>query len=224
VSNGGNDTILGTPTGPTSFIARSVPLSPGPNTLTATAVRRDGTSSSASVTVDMRQRLVVLTSPTKAATYEMPPSLTFQADTLLSSGTVQRVDYFRDQLRAIVGGASSAYAAISANPLGRGDEIRVLHISDLHLSTLGFDFAQELARGFDVDLVLDTGDITSFGTPAENVVTTFVPAFQRPYVFVRGSHDSASLQRAIARVPDAQVVDGDAVTVAGLTIYGLGDP
>jgi predicted MPP superfamily phosphohydrolase len=138
--------------------------------------------------------------------------------------TVQRVDYFRDQLRAIVGGASSAYAAISANPLGRGDEVRILHISDIHLSPLGFDFAQELAKGFDVDMVLDTGDITSFGTPAENVVTTFIPAFQRPYVFVRGSHDSASLQRAIAGVPNARVVDGNAVTVDGITIYGLGDP
>jgi predicted phosphodiesterase len=138
--------------------------------------------------------------------------------------TVERVDYFRDQLRAIVGGASSAYTAIAANPLGRSDEIRILHISDIHLSPLGFDFAQELARGFDVDFVLDTGDITSFGTPAENVVTTFIPAFQRPYVFVRGSHDSIDLQRAIAGIPDAHVVDGNAVTVKGITIYGLGDP
>ena len=55
--------------------------------------------------------------------------------------TVERVDYFRDQLRAIVGGASSAYSAIAANPLGRGNEIRILHISDIHLSPLGFDFA-----------------------------------------------------------------------------------
>ena len=138
--------------------------------------------------------------------------------------TVERVDYFRDQLRAIVGGASSAYTAIAANPLGRGDEIRILHISDIHLSPLGFDFAQELAKGFDVNFVLDTGDITSFGTPAENVVTTFIPAFQRPYVFVRGSHDSIDLQRAIAGVPGAHVVDGNAVTVDGITIYGLGDP
>jgi predicted phosphodiesterase len=140
------------------------------------------------------------------------------------SSTVERVDYFRDQLRAIVGGASTAYTAISGNPLGRGDEIRVLHISDIHLSPLGFDFAQELARGFDVDAVLDTGDVTSFGTPAENVVTTFIPAFQVPYVFVRGSHDSIGLQHAIAGVPNAHVVDGTTVSVAGLTIYGLGDP
>lgn len=138
--------------------------------------------------------------------------------------TVERVDYFREQLRAIVGGASSAYAAIEANPLGQGQEIRILHISDIHLSPLGFDFAQELARGFDVDAVLDTGDVTSFGTPAENIVATFIPGFDRPYVFVRGSHDSVALQQAIDRVPNATVLDGTSATVAGITIYGLGDP
>ncbi len=138
--------------------------------------------------------------------------------------TVERVDYFRQQLRAIVGGASSAYSAIQANPLGQGQEIRILHISDIHLSPLGFDFAQELARGFDVDAILDTGDVTSFGTPAENVVASFIPGFSRPYVFVRGSHDSMDLQRAIAQVPNATVVDGTSTTVAGVTIYGLGDP
>ena len=157
--------------------------------------------------------------PTYSGTLALAPQVFGPLDS-----TVERVDYFRDQLRGIVGGASSAYAAISGNVLGRGDEIRVLHISDIHLSPLGFDFAQELAKGFDVDAVLDTGDVTSFGTPAENVVASFIPGFGVPYVFVRGSHDSIGLQDAIARVPNAHVVDGSTVSVAGLSFYGLGDP
>ena len=157
--------------------------------------------------------------PTYSGTLSLAPQLFGPL-----GSTVERVDYFRDQLSAIVGGASSAYSAIQANPLGQGQEIRILHISDIHLSPLGFDFAQELARGFDVDAVLDTGDVTSFGTPAENVVTSFIPGFSKPYVFVRGSHDSMDLQRAIAQVPNATVVDGTSTTVAGITIYGLGDP
>jgi len=32
-------------------------------------------------------------------------------------------------------------------------------------------FAVEIARAFDVDFVADTGDLTSFGTPVENLVT-----------------------------------------------------
>jgi predicted phosphodiesterase len=157
--------------------------------------------------------------PTYSGTLALAPQLFGPV-----GSTVERVDYFRAQLRAIVGGASSAYSAIQANPLGQGQEIRILHISDIHLSPLGFDFAQELARGFDVDAVLDTGDVTSFGTPAENVVASFIPGFSVPYVFVRGSHDSVDLQRAIERVPNATVVDGTSTTVAGVSIYGLGDP
>jgi len=136
----------------------------------------------------------------------------------------ERLGYFRAELQRIVDGALRAYRSIQGNPLAGEDVIAVLHVSDLHLSTLGFEFAQQVAAGFDVDLVLDTGDLTSFGTPAEEFVLRFIPAFDRPYVFVRGNHDSVELQRAMARVPNAVVLDGRAVEVAGLTIYGLGDP
>jgi predicted phosphodiesterase len=139
-------------------------------------------------------------------------------------GTIKRVGYFRDELERIVASAGQAYAAIEANPLGRGDEITVLHISDIHLSTLGYGFALRLAQGFNVDMVLDTGDTGSFGTEAEQAILSWVPRFERPYVFVRGSHDSFAFQQAVARYQNATVLDGNAATVAGLTIYGLGDP
>ena len=139
-------------------------------------------------------------------------------------GAIERVGYFRDQLRRVVAGAARAYDVIETNPVGRGSEIRVLHISDIHLSTIGMEFAQELARSFDVDLVLDTGDTGSFGTPADELILSEIPRFERPYVFVRGSHDSTSFQAAVARLPNAIVLDGNAQAVQGLTIYGLGDP
>ena len=100
----------------------------------------------------------------------------------------------------------------------------MLHISDIHLSTLGYGFALQLAQSFDVDMVLDTGDTGSFGTAAEQAILTWVPRFERPYVFVRGSHDSISFQRAVAGYPNATVLDGSATEVEGLTVYGLGDP
>ncbi len=136
----------------------------------------------------------------------------------------ERIGYFRSELERIVDGALRAYRSIQANPLGGEDVIAVLHVSDLHLSTLGFEFALQVAEGFDVDLVLDTGDLTSFGTGAEEFVLRYIPPFDRPYVFVRGNHDSLELQQAMARLPNAVVLDGRAVQVAGLTIYGLGDP
>jgi predicted phosphodiesterase len=139
-------------------------------------------------------------------------------------GAIERVGYFRDELRRVVAGAARAYAAVESNPLGQGDEIRVLHIGDIHLSTLGYGFAQELAESFDVDLVVDAGDTESFGTPEETFILSEIPRFERPYVWVRGSHDSLAFQQAVARVKGATVLDGETTEVEGLSIYGLGDP
>ena len=139
-------------------------------------------------------------------------------------GAIERVGYFREELRRVVAGAARAYAAIESNPLGRGDEVRVLHISDIHLSTLGYEFAQELARSFDVDLVLDTGDTTSFGASNEEFILSEIPGFGLPYVWVRGNHDSREFQEALGRVEGTVVLDGDTAEVDGFTIYGLGHP
>lgn len=135
----------------------------------------------------------------------------------------ERIDYFREQLGRVVDGAVEAYTSIRANPLG-GTEVRVLHVSDIHNSPLGFEFAQDIARGFDVDLVVDTGDMTSFGTPAESLLARYLPGFARPYVFVRGNHDSPGLQAAVGRQQNAIVLDGTTAGIAGLEIYGLGHP
>jgi Icc-related predicted phosphoesterase len=135
----------------------------------------------------------------------------------------ERIDELRAGLEQIVDGTVQAYTTLQASP-DREDAIRVLHISDIHASLLGMDFAREVAEGFDVDLVIDTGDITSFATPVESLIVSRIAEFERPYVFVRGSHDSVALQREIARLPNSTVLDGRAVTIEGLTIYGLGHP
>jgi predicted phosphodiesterase len=158
-------------------------------------------------------------SPTYSGTLSLAPKLFGPV-----RGTIERVGYFRDQLQSVVAGAARAYAAVEANPFGATPEISVLHISDVHLSTLGMDFAQELARSFDVDLVLDTGDTSSFGTEAEAIILQTIPGFDRPYVWVRGNHDSLSFQQAVGSQPNAEALDGETADVRGLTIYGLGDP
>jgi predicted MPP superfamily phosphohydrolase len=134
-----------------------------------------------------------------------------------------RIGDLRAGLRQIVDGTVRAYTTLQSVPLAE-DAIRVLHISDIHASVLGMDFAQEVARGFDVDIVIDTGDITSFGSPVEELIASEIPDFGRPYVFVRGSHDSVGLQDAIARQANAIVLDGRHETIEGLTVYGLGHP
>ena len=135
----------------------------------------------------------------------------------------EKIDAYRIGLSRVVDGASRAYALIADDPLGQGEDLRVLHISDTHLSVLGRDLARELADGFDVAFVLDTGDATSFGTEVESGTLSGF-GIDRPYVFVAGNHDSSAVTEKVKRIPGAVVLDGDAKEIAGLTVYGFGHP
>jgi predicted phosphodiesterase len=139
-------------------------------------------------------------------------------------GAATKFDEFRTQLERVVDGAIKVYTSIQTNPVGAPGEIRVLHVSDIHLSPLGFEFARQLAEGFDVNFVLDTGDTTSFGTPPENAVLNDIRDMGKPYVWVRGNHDSRIFQAALAKLPNTRVLDGDTTVEGGLRIYGIGDP
>ncbi len=159
-------------------------------------------------------------SPSYSGSLALAPRLIGEVRT-----ATERIDAFRQELRDIVDGAVRVYSTLGTAGPERGEEIRVLHVSDIHLSPLGLSFAQELAREFDVDVVVDTGDLTSFGTDLEEAILSEVAAFERPYVFVRGNHDARSLAQAMAvEVPNAVVPNGATAEVAGLRFYGLGHP
>jgi predicted phosphodiesterase len=151
-------------------------------------------------------------------------SLKLASQVIPPGRTVQSLDAFQEQLARVLQGAVNAYTSVQTNPIGRAGEIRVLHISDIHLNPLGFDFAQQIADGFDVDFVIDTGDTTSFGSTPENFVLADIRDFDRPYVWVRGNHDSKAFQRAVANLPNTLVLDGNTTLLHGIRIYGLGHP
>lgn len=151
-------------------------------------------------------------------------SLGLAAQVIPPGRTVQALDAFQEQLRRVLQGAINAYTSIQTNPIGRAGELRVLHISDLHLAPFGFEFAKQIADGFDVDFVIDTGDTTSFGSKPENFVLNDIRDLGRPYVWVRGNHDSKAFQHALAKLPNTLVLDGNTTLLHGIRIYGLGDP
>jgi predicted phosphodiesterase len=77
---------------------------------------------------------------------------------------------------------------------------------------------------FQVDAVLDTGDITDWGSSPENRLINAVGTLGVPYVYIRGNHDSAATAALIAAQPNAVVLDGSDTTVAGLSVIGTPDP
>jgi predicted MPP superfamily phosphohydrolase len=139
---------------------------------------------------------------------------------------VERFDRYRVQLAELVGNVAALYEAAQGLPEvhGDGDTIDVLHVSDIHLNPQAFDVMRELIKPFDVDAILDTGDITDWGTEPETQLVDQIASLRVPYVWVRGNHDSMRTQAAVAAQPNAVVLDGGGADVAGLRVWGIGDP
>jgi predicted phosphodiesterase len=164
-------------------------------------------------------RTEAFTSPTFHGSLSLAPKLIGPVE-----NATTRIEDLRAELQRVVEGAARAYTSISSVSTDGANVIAVLHISDIHLSPLGQDFARQIADGFGVDFIIDTGDLTSFGTPPEQFVLRQIRDIGMPYVFVRGNHDSLALQAAMEQIPNAIVLDGDTRTVDGLSVYGLGHP
>jgi predicted MPP superfamily phosphohydrolase len=139
----------------------------------------------------------------------------------------QRVDTYRDQLADLLRTGTGVYRKIATLPEPPpADAVRLLHVSDIHLSPAAFPLTHALAAEYRVDAVVDTGDLVDWGTPAENAFAAQIGTLGVPYVFVKGNHDSTGIADAVARQPNAIVLTRDAEPreIAGLRFAGMADP
>jgi predicted phosphodiesterase len=145
-------------------------------------------------------------------------------------GDARRIadDYgkYADQLQQIVSNVSRLYTTVSSLPVYEpaGNTTRLLHVSDLHLNPAAWGLIRTVVQTFEIDAVVDTGDMVDWGSAAETGFASAIPQVGVPYIFVRGNHDSQALQAAVARQRNAVVLDNAITTVDGLTIAGIGDP
>ncbi|GIJ78328.1 Calcineurin-like phosphoesterase [Micromonospora phaseoli] len=145
-------------------------------------------------------------------------------------GDVRKIadDYTRyaEQLQRLIGNVTQLYTTVSALPVYEPEPgtTRVLHISDLHLNPTAWQLIRTVTEQFGIDVVIDTGDITDWGSEPEASYVGSISLLEKPYVYIRGNHDSGRTAAAVARQPNAIVLDNTTVTVAGLTIAGIGDP
>jgi predicted phosphodiesterase len=139
---------------------------------------------------------------------------------------VSNFQAYGEQLGALVGNVAELSAAASSLPSLGGTEgdIRVLHVSDIHLNPNVWPILRSVVDQYDVNVVLDTGDIADHGTSLENRLLTPIASLGVPYVYIRGNHDSASTAAAIAAMENTTVLNDTVVDVAGLTIAGAADP
>jgi predicted MPP superfamily phosphohydrolase len=145
-------------------------------------------------------------------------------------GDARRIanDYtkYAEQLQRLVGNVSQLYTTVSALPVYEPapGTTRVLHVSDMHLNPTGWQLIRTAVEQFDIDVVIDTGDITDWGSEPEASFVGSIGLLKKPYVYIRGNHDSGKTAAAVARQPNAIVLTNSTTTVAGLTVAGIGDP
>lgn len=139
---------------------------------------------------------------------------------------VEQFDDYSAQLAGLVANVTALYRAAEGLPnLDPGDDaVRLLHVSDIHNNPQAYDLAEQIVDQFEVDAIVDTGDTTDWGTDLESRLFTRVSDLGVPYVWVRGNHDSRRTQFAMAAQRGAVVLDGEYADVAGLRIWGIGDP
>lgn len=114
--------------------------------------------------------------------------------------------------------------ANAAAPLERlQDDIKVLHVSDLHNNPLGLSFIAKIKADFGPDFIVDTGDLTDFGTPLEEGLLARLPALKVPYYVALGNHDSPVIAEEVRTLSGVHLLEGWQA-VKGLTLAGRADP
>ena len=134
------------------------------------------------------------------------------------------------RLRNVSTNLGALYGRIDAaarDPAGDAGTISVLHVSDIHNNPAAIAFVKDLAREFSVAAVIDTGDLSDFGTSRRD------PGDARPRrparsVCLRGrkprlaDYGARRRERPARRSCYAQ--DDKPVEVAGLRLIGSPDP
>jgi predicted phosphodiesterase len=131
-----------------------------------------------------------------------------------------------DQLAGLVTNVTRLYETAIALPTWSptDDLTRVLLVSDLHLNPAAWGVIRAVADQYDVDVIVDAGDIADHGTAPEARYVEPISRLGRPYLFVKGNHDSVLIVRAVEAQPNAIVLDHQPVTIAGLRFLGAPDP
>lgn len=109
------------------------------------------------------------------------------------------------------------------HPMTAENTLRVLHVSDIHNNPAAFDFIEKVVGSFKIDLIIDTGDFTDYGTELESELVSRSASLPVPYIFIPGNHDSPQVIEAM-RQGGVLVLDHGIIEIEGLRIAGIADP
>lgn len=137
-----------------------------------------------------------------------------------------RLPEFSEKLSLVAGNLNSLFAQVDTlSPLAQGDgELKVLHVSDIHNNPAAVELIQKVIDGFGVDLVIDTGDLTDYGTKLEAEINRKINNLGVKYLFIPGNHDSPEVISRLRKYKNVIVMTERIYHTNGLTIMGWADP
>ena len=127
------------------------------------------------------------------------------------------------RLEALADRIEGLYRSVEGDGGPPAPRTTFLHVSDIHSNPVGIQLVEETAEGFDVDAIIDTGDLTSFGVEIEAAVVTRIARIDTPYYVIPGNHDHDSI-RADLEAAGVEVLDPGVVVIGGVRILGVGEP
>ncbi|MGI6037792.1 MAG: metallophosphoesterase family protein [Limnochordia bacterium] len=139
--------------------------------------------------------------------------------------SIEHVGELGEQLRLITSGLYSLYQRVEdLEPLGIMEaDLKVLHVSDIHNNPAAFDLIQQVVVSFGIDFIVDTGDLTDWGTPLEVEIVQRIQGMERPYFFISGNHETPEILGRLGETGNVVLLDGQMVERGGLRIWGIGD-
>jgi predicted phosphodiesterase len=103
-------------------------------------------------------------------------------------------------------------------------DVKILHVSDIHNNPAAFDFISELITNFKIQFIIDTGDLTDYGSALEAKIIDRIPSLKVPYVFIPGNHESPLVIKRLIHTQGVIVLLKKDLFIKGLTITGAADP
>ena len=120
--------------------------------------------------------------------------------------------------------ASADHLMVMADPEGQEQAVKVLLVSDLHSNPVGVEFMKGLADTFQVDFIINAGDLTDLGSMPEASLLDEMKSITVPQLLVAGNHDNPQILNMVADMENAHILNGKTVSIEGITVLGFADP
>jgi predicted phosphodiesterase/uncharacterized membrane protein len=144
----------------------------------------------------------------------------------LAEEALSRVRDLSDQMQVMSGNLNNMFERMEAvEPLGIvSGKVKILHVSDIHNNPIALDLIKQIVDNYGVDYIIDTGDLSDYGTSLEGMLTGELAALPVPYIFVPGNHDSPATVEALEKHDNIVVLNEEVVELFGIKVFGMADP